>query len=86
MAGPAPDNAPSRLEERYTNSGIPLRPVYSPRDVEGIDYQEEIGDPGTGQLGGDRGQAGNQRGRLDGGNGHGPQFIPGLTRCPRPNP
>jgi len=46
MAGPAPDNAPSRLEERYTNSGIPLRPVYSPRDVEGIDYQEEIGDPG----------------------------------------
>ncbi|MDO8691624.1 MAG: methylmalonyl-CoA mutase family protein [Dehalococcoidia bacterium] len=32
--------------ERHTNSGIPLRPVYSPRDLEGIDYQSEVGEPG----------------------------------------
>ncbi|MDP2660988.1 MAG: methylmalonyl-CoA mutase family protein, partial [Dehalococcoidia bacterium] len=40
------DGRGSEPAERYTNSGIPLRPVYSPRDLEGIDYQTEVGEPG----------------------------------------
>jgi methylmalonyl-CoA mutase N-terminal domain/subunit len=36
-----------RLEKFETPSGIPLKPVYGPEDVEDIDFLEELGFPGT---------------------------------------
>ncbi len=41
-----PDNCGPEPAERHTNSGIPLRPVYSPEDLEGIDYGSQVGEPG----------------------------------------
>ncbi|MEW6638629.1 MAG: methylmalonyl-CoA mutase family protein, partial [Actinomycetota bacterium] len=33
-------------DERRTESGIEVKPVYGPRDLEGFDYSERLGDPG----------------------------------------
>jgi methylmalonyl-CoA mutase N-terminal domain/subunit len=33
-------------DERRTESGIEVRPVYGPQDLEGFDYDERLGDPG----------------------------------------
>jgi methylmalonyl-CoA mutase N-terminal domain/subunit len=33
-------------DERRTESGIEVKPVYGPRDLEGFDYAERLGDPG----------------------------------------
>jgi methylmalonyl-CoA mutase N-terminal domain/subunit len=35
-----------RPEERRTESGIGIKPLYKPDDVEGFDYAERLGDPG----------------------------------------
>jgi methylmalonyl-CoA mutase N-terminal domain/subunit len=34
------------MKERQTRSGIPLKPVYTPEDVKGQDYDEQLGPPG----------------------------------------
>ena len=48
MASPEsnPQDRGAGASERQTNSGLPLRPVYTPQDLEKIDYQRDIGDPG----------------------------------------
>ncbi len=48
MASPEsnPQDRGAGTSERQTNSGLPLRPVYTPQDLEKIDYQRDIGDPG----------------------------------------
>ncbi|MDP2936779.1 MAG: methylmalonyl-CoA mutase family protein [Dehalococcoidia bacterium] len=33
-------------ELRYTSSGIPLKPVYTPQDLEGLDLEKDIAQPG----------------------------------------
>jgi len=35
-----------RWEERRTESGIEVKPLYKPEDLEGFDYAERLGDPG----------------------------------------
>jgi methylmalonyl-CoA mutase, N-terminal domain len=35
-----------RSEERRTESGIEIKPLYRPEDLEGFDYDEKLGDPG----------------------------------------
>ena len=35
-----------RRDERRTESGIEVKPLYGPPDLEGFDYQEKLGDPG----------------------------------------
>jgi methylmalonyl-CoA mutase, N-terminal domain len=35
-----------RPEERRTESGIEVKPLYKPDDLEGFDYSEKLGDPG----------------------------------------
>src|ERR671920_52007 len=35
-----------RHEERRTESGIEVKPLYKPDDLEGFDYPERLGDPG----------------------------------------
>ncbi|MEW6636454.1 MAG: methylmalonyl-CoA mutase family protein [Actinomycetota bacterium] len=35
-----------RRDERRTESGIEVKPVYRPDDLEGFDYDERLGDPG----------------------------------------
>jgi methylmalonyl-CoA mutase N-terminal domain/subunit len=35
-----------RPEERRTESGIEIKPLYKPDDLEGFDYSEKLGDPG----------------------------------------
>jgi methylmalonyl-CoA mutase N-terminal domain/subunit len=35
-----------RGEERRTESGIEVKPLYRPEDLEGFDYAEKLGDPG----------------------------------------
>ena len=35
-----------RGEERRTESGIEVKPLYGPKDLEGFDYGAELGDPG----------------------------------------
>lgn len=42
----SPNNEGPVSQERSTNSGIPLRAVYTPEDLEGIDYRKDVGDPG----------------------------------------
>jgi methylmalonyl-CoA mutase N-terminal domain/subunit len=32
---------------RHTRSGIPLKPVYSPEDIQNLDYQNNLNDPGA---------------------------------------
>jgi methylmalonyl-CoA mutase N-terminal domain/subunit len=36
----------NRQEERRTESGIEVKPLYKPEDLEGFDYPERLGDPG----------------------------------------
>jgi len=38
--------ADAEKDLRYSPSGIPLKPVYGPADIQHIDYPERIGDPG----------------------------------------
>src|SRR5829696_1261962 len=35
-----------RRDERRTESGIEVKPLYKPEDLEGFDYAERLGDPG----------------------------------------
>ena len=35
-----------RPDERRTESGIEVKPLYKPDDLEGLDYSEKLGDPG----------------------------------------
>jgi methylmalonyl-CoA mutase, N-terminal domain len=35
-----------RRDERRTESGIEVKPLYKPEDLEGFDYPEQLGDPG----------------------------------------
>src|ERR671920_309441 len=35
-----------RGEERRTESGLEVKPLYRPEDLEGFDYAERLGDPG----------------------------------------
>ena len=35
------------MSEQTTQSGIPLKPVYRPEDIQGLDYDAALGDPGT---------------------------------------
>jgi methylmalonyl-CoA mutase, N-terminal domain len=35
-----------RRDERRTESGIEVKPLYKPEDLEGFDYPEKLGDPG----------------------------------------
>jgi methylmalonyl-CoA mutase N-terminal domain/subunit len=35
-----------RADERRTESGIEVKPLYKPEDLEGFDYAERLGDPG----------------------------------------
>jgi len=34
------------MAEHFTQSGIPLKPLYKPDDVTGLDYDRDLGDPG----------------------------------------
>ncbi|CAN5640950.1 methylmalonyl-CoA mutase family protein [soil metagenome] len=34
------------VDDRHTESGIEVKPVYKPDDLEGFDYPEKLGDPG----------------------------------------
>ncbi len=34
------------VDERHTESGIEVKPVYKPDDLDGFDYPEKLGDPG----------------------------------------
>jgi len=34
-------------DERSTASGIPIRPIYRPEDLAGLDYHRDLGDPGS---------------------------------------
>jgi methylmalonyl-CoA mutase N-terminal domain/subunit len=34
------------VDERHTESGIEVKPVYKPDDLDGFDYAEKLGDPG----------------------------------------
>jgi methylmalonyl-CoA mutase, N-terminal domain len=36
-----------RQDERRTESGIEVKPLYKPEDLEGFDYPERLGDPGA---------------------------------------
>ena len=40
------DRSPESQEEFRTESGIPVKRLYSPMDLEGIDYEEALGYPG----------------------------------------
>jgi len=40
------DKKPEELKDVVLESGIKVKPVYGPEDVEGIEYGEEIGQPG----------------------------------------
>lgn len=35
------------MTERQSYSGIPLKPVYTPADVAGLDYAARLNDPGA---------------------------------------
>jgi methylmalonyl-CoA mutase N-terminal domain/subunit len=35
-----------RPEERHTESGVEVKPLYKPDDLKGFDYSEKLGDPG----------------------------------------
>ncbi len=34
------------MAEHFTQSGIPLKPVYKPADIVDLDYDRDLGDPG----------------------------------------
>src|SRR5918998_2624106 len=34
-------------DERRTDSGIKVKPLYRPKDIEDLDYAESLGDPGS---------------------------------------
>ena len=34
------------MAEHFTQSGIPLKPLYKPEDIRGLDYDADLGDPG----------------------------------------
>src|SRR4030042_2555581 len=34
------------VEARYTDSGLPLKDVYTPEDIKDIDYTTQLGNPG----------------------------------------
>ena len=40
------DRSPERQAEFRTESGIPVKRLYSPQDLEGMDYDEALGYPG----------------------------------------
>src|SRR5210317_1642977 len=40
------DRSPERQEKFTTESGIPVKRLYSPQDLEGMDYDEALGFPG----------------------------------------
>jgi len=40
------DRSPERKTDFRTDSGIPVKALYTPEDLEGTDYQQEIGFPG----------------------------------------
>jgi methylmalonyl-CoA mutase N-terminal domain/subunit len=40
------DRSPERQEEFATESGIPVKRLYSPQDLEGMDYDDALGYPG----------------------------------------
>jgi methylmalonyl-CoA mutase N-terminal domain/subunit len=43
-----PQSNPSSGEEeaRYTTSGLPIKGIYTPEDIKGIDYRHDLGNPG----------------------------------------
>ena len=40
------DRSPERQEEFTTESGIPVQRLYTPLDLEGLEYNEALGFPG----------------------------------------
>jgi methylmalonyl-CoA mutase, N-terminal domain len=40
------DTGKRRKDERHTESGIEVEPVYKPENLDGFDYEESLGDPG----------------------------------------
>lgn len=40
------DKEPPKLRDVHLESGIPVKPIYTPADVKEIDYKQDIGDPG----------------------------------------
>lgn len=40
------DRASGGLLRTSTQSDIPIKPIYTPEDVEGLDYEKDLGDPG----------------------------------------
>jgi methylmalonyl-CoA mutase N-terminal domain/subunit len=40
------DRSPERQEEFATESGIPVKRLYSPQDLESMDYDDALGYPG----------------------------------------
>ena len=45
-AGGSAMDTEKRRDERRTESGIEVKPLYKPGDLEGFDYPEKLGDPG----------------------------------------
>lgn len=43
---PAIERAPERMEEFRTASGIPIERLYTPEEVQGLDYENDLGYPG----------------------------------------
>ena len=43
---PSQERAPERKEQFSTDSGVEVAPVYTPDDIQGQDYQENLGFPG----------------------------------------
>ncbi|MFO7963764.1 MAG: methylmalonyl-CoA mutase family protein [Desulfobacterales bacterium] len=35
------------MTEHFTRSGIPIKPVYAPEDIKNLDYQNQLGEPGS---------------------------------------
>jgi methylmalonyl-CoA mutase, N-terminal domain len=35
------------MPDHFTRSGIPVKPVYTPEDIQDLDYQSHLGDPGV---------------------------------------
>ena len=47
MADPVPGRAPDGDPEGRTESGLPLRPLYGPADLDGWDAEAKLGEPGA---------------------------------------
>jgi methylmalonyl-CoA mutase N-terminal domain/subunit len=44
---PKPPSSPVKVSERRTDSGIEVRPVYRPADLDGWDPDQQLGEPGS---------------------------------------